>query len=98
MPNFIIYKDGAYNFYTTVADGACYESALTLEQVEEVTKMEQGEEGLRKLPERLERAQKTGCSGIDWTLADCIECNRAGIDETRMSRKEFIKKYLTLSK
>lgn len=96
MPQFIIHKDGAYNFYTTVADGACYESALTLEQVEELVKFEQGEQGLRELPERLKRAHETGCSGINWTLDDCIDSNRCGPDETKMSREEFITKYLTL--
>lgn len=95
MAEYIIYKDGAYNFFTTIADGACYEEALTLEQVHEVIKEEYGQEGLRKLPERLKRAQATGCSGHDWTLEDCIESNRAGPGERKMPRDEFIHRYLT---
>lgn len=96
MPQFIIHKDGAYNFYTTIADGACYEEALTLDQLRQAVKEEQGNEGLRGLPARLERAHKTGCSGVDWTLDDCIECNRQGPNEAKMPREEFISRYLTL--
>jgi hypothetical protein len=96
MPTYIIHKDSAYNFFTTVADGACYEEALTLEQVHEVTKEEYGNEGLKQLPERLKRAHETGCSGRHWTLDDCIESNRQGPDEAQMPREEFIRRYLTL--
>lgn len=96
MPSFIIHKDGAYNFYTTVSDGACYEEALTLKQVHEVIKEEYGNEGLNQLPERLKRAQKTGCSGRGWSLDDCIEDNRSGPNEEHMTREDFIRKYLTL--
>lgn len=97
MAKYIIHKDGAYNFYTTVADGPCYESALTLEQLTQIVKEEQGNEGLRELPARLERAHKTGCSVPGQTLEDCIVCNRAGEDEAELTLDEFTAKYLTLS-
>lgn len=96
MPEYIIHKDGAYNFYTTVADGACYEGALTLHQLQLVVKRQWGQEGLDRLPDRLERAHRTGCSGRDWTLDDCIETNRQGPNEAKMPREEFIRRYLTL--
>lgn len=98
MPQYIIHKDGAYNFYTTVADGACYESALTLDQVREIIKEEYGQQGLRELDARLERAHKTGCSAFNETLETCIEGNRAGPRERHMPRDEFIAKYLTLKR
>ena len=98
MANLILHKDGAYNLYTTIADGACYESALTLEQLEEVIRFEQGEQGVLGLPVRLERAHRTGCSALDGqTLEECISCNRAGPNETELSVAEFVAKYLTLT-
>ncbi len=98
MPKLILHKDGSYNIYTTVSDGACYESALTLEQLEKVIRFEQGEEGVLGLPARLERAHKTGCSALDgMTLEECISCNRAGPNETELSLAEFVDKYLTLT-
>lgn len=97
MANLILHKDGAYNLYTTIANGACYESALTLEQLKKVIRFEYGEQGIQKLPARLERAHRTGCSALDGkTLEECISCNRAGPNETELSVNEFVAKYLTL--
>jgi hypothetical protein len=98
MAKLILHKDGAYNLYTTIADGACYESALTLQQLEEVIRFESGEQGMRELPARLERAHKTGCSSMHGeTLEECISCNRSGPDETKLSAAEFVEKYMTLA-
>jgi hypothetical protein len=96
MPQYIIHKDGAYNIFTTIADGACYDGALTLEQLREVIKDEYGEQGMRDLPARLERAHESGCSGRGWTLDDCIDSNRQGPNEKRMPKDEFVRRYLTL--
>jgi len=97
MPQLILHKDGAYNLYTTVADGACYESALTLEQLEEVMRFEGGQRAIEALPARLERAHRTGCSSMRGeTLEECIACNRAGPNEANMPVDEFVRRYLTL--
>lgn len=97
MAELILHKDGAYNFYTTISDTACYESALTLEQLTEVIRLEYGQQGLRELPQRLERAHKNGCSsGLGETLAECIEGNKAGENYSELSFDEFVKRYLTL--
>lgn len=97
MAKLIIHKDGAYNIYSTVSDGACYESALTLQQIELAIWSEHGEPGLFHLPARLERAHRTGCSSLTGeTLEDCIAGNRAGPNETSLSLDEFVAKYLTL--
>lgn len=97
MARLIIHKDGAYNLYTTVADGACYEGALTLDELREVIRIEYGEDGLRQLPARLERAHATGSSSLHGeTLAETIACNRAGPGESELSFDEFVAKYLTL--
>lgn len=97
MAQLILHKDGAYSLYTTVVDGACYESALTLEQLEEVIRFDLGEQGVLGLPVRLERAHATGCSALSgMTLEECISCNRAGPNETNLSVADFVAKYLTL--
>ena len=97
MPKFIIHKDGVYNLFTTVSDGPCFVSGLSLEQLHEYVQQESGNEGLRHLPERLERAHETGCSGFGWTLQDCIQSNRAGPHEREMPGEEFIQRYLTIA-
>ena len=98
MAELILHKDGAYNIYTTVADCACYESALTLDELKEAIRFSQGETGLRDLPQRLERAHKSGCSSMLYvTLEECILCNRAGENESELSMDDFVAKYLTLA-
>lgn len=97
MGQFILHKDGAYNLYTTVADGCCYERALTLEQLQEVLWFEGGQAATDQLPERLARAHATGCSALPrTTLAECIEGNRAGPNESEMAFDDFVQRYLTL--
>lgn len=97
MPQLILHKDGAYNLYTMVADGPCYEAALTLDELREVLRMDGGQRAIDALPARLERAHATGCSSLDgWTLSDCISGNRAGPDESEVPEAEFIKRWLTL--
>jgi len=93
----ILYKDGTYQEYSTVCDACLWEHALTLEQLTEVVRQEQGKAGLRDLPRRLARAQAQGCSSaIGLTLDDCIRSNRHGPDDTHMPAAEFIAKFLTL--
>ena len=97
MPTLILHKDGAYNLYTTVADGPCYDTALTLDELKEVLRFEGGQSAIDDLPARLERAHKTGCSSLHGeTLEQCIVCNRAGPDESEVPAAEFIKRWLTL--
>jgi hypothetical protein len=96
MANIICHRNGKYNFYTTIADGFCYESALTLEQVREVVKQQSGQNGLDQLPERLERAHKNGHSAMDGgTLEDFLCCNRAGENEAHLSFDECVRRFLS---
>jgi len=98
MPTNIIHKDGVYNFYSTVSDGAYFESGLTLEQLTEYYRQEYGESAMADLPARLERAQARGTSCmIMRSLESTISCNRAGPRETHMSFEDFVAKFLTLS-
>lgn len=98
MPRYIIHKDGAYNMYTTIADGACYDKALTLDELRKVISFEHGQSGLSELPERLTRAHKKGCSALDreCDLKSLLVANRAGPNETEMSYDDFVATYLTL--
>lgn len=92
MPQFIIHKDGVFNLYTSVSDGAIYVSGLTEEQLHEHFRREYGESGLRALPPRLERARTKGTSAI---MYDSLEELVSGNSE-KLSAEEFIAKYLTI--
>lgn len=97
MTTLILHKDGAYNIYSTVSDNCLYGKALTLDDLKEKIIIHYGEFGMLELPRRLERAHATGCSSIhNETLEDCIQCNRAGPNETELTEEEFIHRYLTL--
>lgn len=93
----ILHKDGAYQLYSTIADGPEFVCALTLDQITQYANSKYGEEGLRRLPHRLARAHAVGCSShIHESLEDCIKDNRAGPNESNLSYDEFIRMYLTL--
>ena len=97
MGQHIIHHKGAYNFYTTVADGACFVSAITLEQLIEYTKEKFGERGIENLQARLDRAHKTGTSSLmHYDLHNLLICNRAGKNEKSLNDEDFIKRFLTL--
>ena len=96
MAQLILHKDGAYNIFSTIVDAPIYDSAITLNQLTDVIRHEHGEEGIRGLTGRLNRAHETGCSGYNETLETCILGNRAGENESELSVDDFIAKYLTL--
>ncbi len=97
MPKFIIHKDGVYNLFTTIADGACYESGLTLEQLRGPGCLGISSPGQEvDFQARLDRAHETGCSGIGYTLKSIIAGNRSGPNEAEVPYDEFIQKYLTI--
>lgn len=97
MATLILYKDGAYNLFETIADRPLYESALTLEQLTEIIRQEFGEKGLCELPLRLERAHGTGCSCAGGTLASCIAKYEARPYRARTGYADFVARYLTLA-
>ncbi len=97
MPKYIIHKDGVYNLFTTVADGACYESGLTLEQLRGPGCLNIQTPGQElDFQGRLGRAHSTGCSGLGETLETIIAGNRSGPNESEVPYAEFIQKYLTI--
>ena len=92
MSQFIIHKDGVFNLYTTICDGAIYNGGLTGEQLYEHFRREYGESGVRALPSRLERAKEKGTSAVMYdTLEELVSEN-----SEKISAEEFIAKYLTI--
>ena len=56
----------------------------------EYTRIEDGEQGLRELPERMARVREKGTSShVHASWLDVIECNRAGPNETDLSPAEI---------
>lgn len=96
MSNYVLHHKGAYNLYSPISDAPIFSKAITLEQLKKHIGDEQGKAGLRYLPERLERAHAKGTSEINSTLDDTIFCNRAGDNESHLSKKEFIRRFLSL--
>lgn len=97
MPQLILHKDGAYQLYSTVSDGPCFDHALTLAELQEALHFEGGQRAIDKLPAQLARAHATGCSSTTgMTLLECISCNRAGQNEKEVEPEEFISRWLTL--
>lgn len=97
MAHTLLHNNGAFNFYSTIADGPIFMAALTLEQVHTYIGREHGEVGLRELGARIKRALATGTSShIDKSLSEFLSVNRAGPNETKLSTLEFIEKFLTL--
>lgn len=97
MGQLILHHNGAYQLFTTIADGPCFTSALTLDQLTDHIREQEGSIGMSCLPDRLVRAHATGCShAYGWSLEYCISTNRAGPNESKMPYDEFITRYLTL--
>ena len=97
MGTIIVHHKGVYNLYTTIADGFYFEGGLTLKQLKYYIKEEYGKQGVRELPQRLERAHKTGTSSLlDKSLTDTLTCNRAGKNEAQLSVNQCIKQFLTI--
>lgn len=100
MCGIILHKDGVYNFYSKMCDAPLYEPGLTLDQVIQITREEEGARGLQELPDRIKRAQQYGTSarGVRGTqsLEERIQNNRAGDHEANLSYDEFVGQFLTL--
>lgn len=94
----ILYKDGAYQLYSTIHDTAMFESALTLDQVTQEIRRSSGQAGINSLPDRLARAHAKGCSsGLHDSLKSLLLTNHAGVRGTVMPYEEFLAKFLTFA-
>jgi hypothetical protein len=99
MPRYIVrLDDGGTAYYlewSTIVD-APVTSGMTLDQFTTWYGEEYGRAGLEELPPRLERVNQTGVSRA-WrgsTVDNLIRCNRAGKDETCLTREQIIDHYI----
>ena len=79
-----------YVEWSTVTDSPV-SYGMTREQLEAFTKEEYGNEGLREIPARLARIERTGCSSHVDTLESLVAVNRAGPGETEATLEELIR-------
>ena len=81
---------GRYCEWSTVVD-APVTNLMTLEQLREYVRVEQGQHGLDALPGRLERVARQGTSALGGTTrADLLGFNRAGPNESCLDSEEAI--------
>jgi hypothetical protein len=90
----IIKLGNHYLEWSTIVD-APITYGMTLDELRDYVKSECGEEGLRHLPERLERADRTGTSFVGLTVGEVVRFNRAGDNEECLSFKKLYEKYVT---
>ncbi len=94
MPQILCHHKNVYNFYCTVADGFRFASGLTEKQLELFIQRSKGSDGLEKLPERIKRAKLHGTSALHKeSLEEMILCNRAGINEVKLTLDECISEF-----
>lgn len=92
MGKFIIQIKDKYFEWSTIVD-APVTFGMSHEELFNYIKREQGEQGLRLLPMRLERVNQKGTSAIGSTIDDLISGNRAGINENKLSIDEIYDLY-----
>ena len=94
MPHYIVKIDKWYFDWSTVVD-APVTYGMTLEGLKEWYRFEFGEQGMKDLPERLERVEKHGTSAIpSQTVDQLITFNRAGDNEENLSKEMIVEKYV----
>ena len=96
MPAYIIHKDGAFNVFSSVVDACYFEPALTRVELEKWYRDEYGKSGMLGLPERIKRATDTGTSAMGGTIDGHIDSNRCGPREGKITKAEFIRRFLTI--
>ncbi len=96
MPKYIIKMSGEgkdfYLKWSTVVD-APTTYGMSLDEFKEFYRQEYGNQGIQQLPQRLERVERTGCSAYTKTLDEVLINNRAGDNETEISKAEIFRKY-----
>ncbi len=90
MGNPIVKLEGKYLVWSTVCD-APVTPGMTLGELEEYVRFRYGQQGLADLPARLARVEAKGTSSMDDSSAEeTIWLNRAGADETCLSRSQIV--------
>lgn len=92
MGNIILHKDGAWNVYTTVSDGAIFTTGVREQDVRDYYRETFGERGLWGLDREMDTARTKGSnSRMGETVADCARRNTQGVKGAA-----WIAQYLTL--
>jgi hypothetical protein len=97
LPRYIIkLKDTDRDYYlmwSTIVD-APITYGLTLEQFQDWYREEYGKAGLAEFTERMTRVvQKGTSSNLHSSVEEVIKYNRAGPDETCLTREQILEKY-----
>ena len=93
MSRCIIKINDKYFEWSTIVD-APVTYGMDKSELKTYIKNEYGNEGLRKLPQRLKRVEKRGASWVDGHDLDyTIAFNRAGENESELTKQEIYEKY-----
>ncbi len=96
MPRIICHHEGRFNLYSTITDAFVFSSSITLSQLKQYIKEEEGNVGLRSLDEPVNLAVCCGTSStFHDDLDDLMTENRAGQDEAALSTNECIDRFLS---
>ena len=91
MPKYIIKLAGKYMEWSTVVD-APITYGMTLKEFRRYYQQEYGRVSMHDLDLRMERVERKGTSShLHSSVDDLIECNRAGVNETNISKDEIIR-------
>lgn len=90
MPTYIIKIENYYLEWSTIVDAPISYGA-SLEEFRQYYQGKYGSEGM--LDERLKRVEKSGCSAYHYDLDTLISCNRAGKDETCLTKEQIYQSY-----
>ena len=93
MGRCIIKINDKYFEWSTIVD-APVTYGMNREELKEYIKRQYGNRGMRELPHRLKRVEKRGASWVDKHDLDyTIAFNRAGEDESELTKQEIYEKY-----
>jgi len=91
MPRYLCKLDDQYFEWSTIVD-APTTFGMTREEMEEYHREEYGVSADAELARRLARVDATGCSARDGTTVDdLIASNRAGPNESALTREELLR-------
>lgn len=92
MPQYVIYKNGAYNIYSTILKGCYFESALSRKQMVSYL----SSQNIAKPEQRVQKAEETGTSARTMTLTDIVNQSNLNMPpEYQLTFEQFVEKYLT---
>ena len=87
MGQYIAEFGGKYLIWSTVVDSPIT-YLMTAAELRDYIESEEGKQGLRVLPFRLERVRENGVSGFGVKKQDLLALNRAGAQESHIATEE----------